>query len=239
MLREALEGALREHVVTDPIAPASYALYETPVVMRGTRPLYRIYKDCTNLFTTPSLARALSVLVGFLDDASSPKQSEHSGSLRLHAAGLVGQDRAVLASWTLPYRYPSLESGLRRDGIRLLERRSVLVDVDTAELVVPRSRLTVAEWGAHRTTDALEVADQMTSAGRYPIAAWIFETLTGPARELSRAEAVARGLRVVYRDGQPVASSLRRLASLVTRVEHLRVAEAECAGRVARTTLAG
>lgn len=206
------------HVVDDPAAPAGFALYETQPSLATARPAYRVYGDCTNLCTTTSLPRAMAVLAGLIDEIS-PLPTDGQRLLHLEAVALVGGRTALLGPWSVPYRNPSVEAALRRDGVRLLERTSVLVDPESQELVVPPIRLLLGAHLAEGDSLVPDVRAAATPARRYSIVAWFFEG-RDQVRSISRADAVARGMRLAHKD-EPPSVTLERLANLVQEIPTL------------------
>lgn len=230
VLADTLREALRPYVVEDPEAPASYAIYAAEPSLTSSRPLYRVYKDCKNLFSTSSLPRAIAVLLGFLSDAATTDYPSGDGQLRLDAVAFVGRSQAVIAPWTMPYRYPSLERRFRRQQIRLLERRSVLIDPRSCELVVAPVELRSFDAVAtDERSGTRKITETLVPPGRYPVSAWLLETLNGPERELTRAEAVALGLRVCYHQGR-ASQQLVRLATFVSGLDLLLQVKASSVG---------
>lgn len=225
----ALTTAFGPHVVDDPAAPAGFAIHETEPRLAMARPTYRVYRDCSNLFTTGSQARALSVLAGLLDEVAVPSPSE-PGLLRLEAVAFVTAHTAVLGPWSVPYRQPSIETTLRRAGVRLLERTSVIVDPASQQLVVPAIQVEPDVSEAEVVPPHFDGPTHLTPAGRYPIVGWSFERRSGEVRPISRADAVARAMRLAHRRDRP-SVILHALANLVRGVPTLlQVTPAEVKG---------
>lgn len=209
-VQHAIEMALCEHLVDDSAAPASFAIYEPEAKLTNARPLYRVYRDCHHIFTTPSLDRAIAFVATQLEHLL-PGRRPPTGSLELGAAALVGPRSAVLMPWFLPYMEPHAELLARRQGARLLEGFSVVVEPASAELVVlPSPLLSSTPLNDTGSSPA------RVPPGRWPITNWTF---FGNSRLGSgRAHAVARAMHIVYWHLSP-AENLLMLADLVRQLE--------------------
>ena len=214
-IREALETHLAPHVVEDEGAPASFGIYAPEPTLDNARPLYRIYHDCHYIFTTRSLGRAVEYLAHLLE-RHLPRKVGDDGLLELDAAGLIGPTGAVVLPWYLPYKVPEAELLAQRQGGRLLEGFSVLIDPDRREVIAPRSRLIAVpalDVGVTATSPHAE-----PSGVGYPVTAWIFFGDTGEGPGISRARAIARGMRMVYGRGSG-RDELAKLAAVVRQLE--------------------
>jgi hypothetical protein len=239
-LASALRSALAPHVVYDPDTPASFAIQRTQPALAKGRPTYRVFRNCDNVRTSPSLARALASLAGLVaDEVSSPRVAD--GLLRIEAVALVGRSRAVVGPWSLPYRLPSAESSVRASGIRLLERGSIVIDPSRCELVVESSGMTVTDDIRDEEGSHLDVRGEGVSPGRYQIVSWLFEAGAGLERRsvrLARADALARALHLAYAVERP-STTFRGLAQLMERIPHLSVVRPAQVVSVAREQIEG
>jgi hypothetical protein len=230
-LDRVLKSVLREHVVDDPAVPPNFSLVEGETRLRGSRPAYGVQYRCAGVFSTVSLPRAVAVLIGLIDQVAMP--SEHpTDVLELDAVALVGVQGAVLAPWTLRYRRPGAESRLFRDGIRVLERSSVHVDINRRAVMVTAPRLTLNDTGTDPLVPAGSVVSEMTPPGAYPISAWLFHAAGAGLRQISRADALAEAMGIAYRHGPPV-SNLTHLAALLEGIELLGFVDESSVGGLA------
>ena len=212
-------------MVHDPRARASYAIHESPPPLDSSRSLYTVYGDCNQLFVVASLARALAFLAGQLAELD-PVLRQQAGTLRLDAAALIGAKAAVLVPWWLPYKEPRVELRLGKYGIRLLESPSVTVDPHTRELVVRSRELIRPEEVGATSSITAQARSELTSPGRWPVAAWIFLGEDERWPELTRAQALARALGTLYGDGRP-REGFRGLAELIRHVNIMRCTRRE------------
>jgi hypothetical protein len=208
-VREALEAALNTHVVEDPRAPASHAIHVPTDLAPGARPVYRVFEECTPVFVTSSLTRAIGVLAGYLADYL-PRPSVTSSTVDLDAAALIQGVAAVVVPWQIPYLEPGTEQRLRRSGSRILESRRVRVDTATAEIVVPPSPLISA--------GPLSGTDAATGPGRYRCRGWIFLGRRQAHAPFTRAQALAHAMALAYRP-TTASANLPVLASLLSKVQ--------------------
>lgn len=211
-VRDAIEAAMEPHVVVDHQVRASHAIHASEATEPGSRPVYRVYHDCKNVFTTPSLGRAVAALAVNLEQYL-PRNELAPPLLELDVSALLMPGQALLAPWSLPYHVPDVESRLRGFGLRLLESRSVLVNAETAEVVVPTRRLLSAN------TDRAGVWGDVTPQGRIPLTGWFFLHGAGRPHPLTRAAATANAMSMIYRRSTSAAEDLRSLSQLVRGVE--------------------
>jgi hypothetical protein len=207
-IRDALETAFAPHLVDDPAAPASHAIHAPDDLGAGTRPVYRVFEECSPAFVTPSLDRAIAVLAGYLTDYLAKEQSAPT-VVDVEAAAVLGPRSAIVLPWQVPYLEPASERTLRRAGARVLERRRIQIDTATAELVVtPALRL---------EADRLDPA-AVTAPGRTPIDGWVFLGSSAERGSFTRAQALVHALAVTHRPST-VTANLRRLAPLLEQLE--------------------
>jgi hypothetical protein len=204
LIRDALEAALTLHVVDDPAAPASHAIHAPSDLPIGARPLYRVFEECSPVFVTPSLDRAVAVLAGYLADYL-PPEGAPATTVDLDASAVIRADGAILIPWQVPYLQPASEQRIRRVEAKVLERRHVRVDTTTREVDVPSSVL--VDGTAFGRTDSV------TPGGRYRIRGWVFLGRQGHA-PFTRAQAVAHAMAIAYRRST-AGANLPLLASLL------------------------
>jgi hypothetical protein len=203
-IRDALESALALHVVDNTAAPASHAIHAPSDLPTGARPLYRVFEECSPVFVTPSLDRAVAVLAGYLADYLPPEETPTT-TVHLDAAAVIRAEGAILIPWQVPYLQPASEQRLRHVEAKVLERRHVRVDTTTREVDVPASVL--VEGGPLGRTGSV------TPGGRYPIRGWVFLGRQGNA-PFTRSQAVAHAMAIAYRRTTS-AANLPLLASLL------------------------
>lgn len=230
----ALRSALRRHVVEDARAPASYGVYQTRPSLPSARPLYRVYEGCKHIFTALSLDRAIVFVAGYLEQLL-PRTEPVGDTVHLGVHAVVGRDGAVLVPWTFPNRVPELELRLARAGIRQLERFPVSIDVATNEVVVEEPKL-VDMGQMNGAGSAAAGVQSVTWPWRRSIRGWVFLSKSGGATDISRAHAVARGMKVAYGQAPPLAK-LQAIVELVRDLELLAVTDAEEAVRLLRDEL--
>jgi len=215
-VRDAFEQALSEHLVDDPEAQPSYAIYQTEVTLRGARPRYRVYHNCDHIFTASSLDRAVAVVIANLEHHL-PRGMIPRSVLELDVAAVVSPSAAVLLPWPVPYRVPDMELRLKRSGLRQLEGASVFVDVASAEVLVPRRRLTDRRW-QHPSDGRGAATTPLAASGRLRIASWGLLRSVGDSMPQTRARAVWHGMSIVF-GHHPQADNLRGLAELVGQID--------------------
>lgn len=223
-VREALESAFTSHLVDDPHAPASHAIHAPDDLAPGSRPVYRVFEECSPAFVTPSLDRAIAVLAGYLSDYL-PAEGAPATVVDVEAAAVIGERSAVVIPWQIPYLEPAGERTLRRAGARVLERRRIRIDTATAELVVtPGLSLSELDPAA------------VSSSGRLPIDGWVFLGASSGGASFTRAQALVHALAVTHRPSTATAN-LRRLAPLLQRLEVRLASDADASLRAARELL--
>ena len=229
-IHTALRSALGRHLVEDPQAPASYGIYESRPSLKTARPLYHVYEGCSHIFTTPSVERAIVVVAGYLERLL-PREEQNGDVLELAVLGIIGSEGAMLVPWSLPYKLPQLEQRLSRFGLRQLEGASVTVDPATTELIVPRPRLVDEDHlVGGRSSEGRD--DPSSTPGRRRISGWVFVD-RAPGGRLSRAHAVAHGMKLVYAWASP-GQQLRNMAMLVRGLDVLVVERPDEVVEVAR-----
>lgn len=228
-IEETLRSMLHHHVVDDPEAPASFGIQVTRPPMSTARPVYRVYEGCSHIFTARSELRAIAVAAGYLERLL-PREEVDTDDLHLAVHAIVSDEQALLVPWRLPYRLPAAELRLARSGVRQLERSIVRVDPTTAEVRVDEPRLVDRRgWQGH----AGHAEVSITQPGARSIVGWVFPGRPGP---LSRAHAVGRGIRLLWGE-PPTGVHLRRLATLVERLDFLTLGGSATALRTARGRL--
>jgi hypothetical protein len=206
----ALTETLQGHLVDDRDAPANYSIFHDVADSSQTSTRFRIYIGCKHATTTRTLTRAVAIVCGYLEDHVVTKESQ-TETLEMLAVALVHRDEALLAPWQVRHGAPLVESRLERRGVRLLERRFVLVDPRTKELIVQPPSLPAA--GVADISVAHGVVGHRVAGGRYSLRAWLvwqgwrWATATP-------AIATAYGMTVTRLDEDP-ARILSNLAKLV------------------------
>jgi hypothetical protein len=169
-LDEAVSATLRDQLVEDADVPPNYSiLRESPHGDHG-RARFRIFIGCKHATTTRTLARAVAILCGYLEDHL-PGPRLRRGRAELLGLALIHREESLLAPWQLRYGAPLMEARLEGHGIRILEHRSIIVDVESKEIVVEPRRLPPAFPGgdAHLQNDP----GGRVREGRYPLRAWL------------------------------------------------------------------
>ena len=223
-VHRTLTSAVEPHLVDDPNAPLSYAIHETSPGLKHARPVYRIYHDCNHVFTARTVERAVAVVAAHLEWYRSRPPQDSGRLLELDVVAFVDGESALLAPWFLPYKVPEVEIRARKIGRHLVEGRSVLVDPETTEVVVPPVTLLSGPSVEREQAKTGGPASALTPPGRWPIAAWLFLPHRGMDGEMSRGQAVARAMGVTYRH-QPPATILTHLAGVMGRTEVYAVAD--------------
>ena len=207
-LDAALTACLRDVSVKDLAAPPNFAIRREDEVGPGSRPRYRVYIGCGHATTTRTLERSLAILFGFMEHHL-PQQPQ-AGQLQIVAGSFIKNQFALLAPWQTRRGLPTIEARLERDGIQMLEQRSVNIDVASKEVVVGPPLLPPM---AQR--DGIEPAIRARRAlpGRYPLKGWL---LWRGWRwdQLTPAIATAYGLSISSQPADPQ-EALRVLADLV------------------------
>ncbi|MGH8893032.1 MAG: hypothetical protein ACRDWY_06965, partial [Actinomycetes bacterium] len=178
----------------DPLVPVNYSVV-LPAARGSVRELNLLQARSEVVVRSRSARRVLRALAARLSAVlASSEGSEREATatgVPLLASGIVGPQGAYLLP-RLPEKLAQrLEPRLSRLGMRLVDEPHVVLDLTTAELVVPQPLVTldlsaleaVEEGGPWRTE--LRPAE----AGRYPLARWL---LAGAGGSPSRAEIVAR-----------------------------------------------
>jgi len=204
----ALVSALADVSVEDPGVPPNYSIIEdTTDHGRGQR--YRVFIGCKHATTTRTLARAIAILCGFLEDhLPGPVQD---GQLDLLAVTLIHGQEAVLAPWQLRFGAPTMEARLERYGIHVLEHRSALTDAEEKQVVVHPWRLpqsTRTGEGSLRMGAA-----RRTAPGRFRLRGWLLWK-SWRWQEITPGIAAAYGMTVAREPDAPE-KSLDAMASLV------------------------
>lgn len=205
----ALVSTLARLSVDDADVRPNYSILED-AAEGGRAQRYRVFIGCKHATTTRTLERAIAILCGYLEDhLPSPVPHEY---LDLLAVAFIHGEEAVLAPWQLRFGAPRIEARLERQGIRVLERRSAIIDVDEKQVVLHPSRLPQGEQ-AGEGTPRINVPSS-TLPGRYRLRAWLFGA-SWRWQDLTPGIAAAYGMTVVRKSDNPE-WSLDSMARLVT-----------------------
>lgn len=211
-----IERCLREmlgpHLVDDPDAPAAFGIQETTPGLPTARPHVQVYEGCSPILTSRSVHRAVAFTTGLLERLL-PRPDAEVGILRLAVHAIVSDDRAVLVPWRFPYRLPAAELQLARSGLRQLERSSVEIDPARGSVLVSPPRL-LSHWDAGSLAGP-EPQSPVTASGEREVVGWAF---AGRREPLSRAQTLARGMRVIRAAPSRVAA-FHSLAQVVERLD--------------------
>ena len=208
-LDSALVACLRDVSVDDPDVPPNYAIRREDQVDPSGQPRYRVYIGCKQAATTRTLERALAIVSGFLEDHLPRTLPE--GQLDLVAVAFVGATEAVLAPWQLRHGAPTIETRVERYGIKLLEQRSVTLDVVSKEVVVAPPRLPPPP---HQSGIDLAAGGWRVPPGRYRVKAWLLQK-GWRWEQITPGIATAYGLSITHRGDDP-GRSLSAVATFVT-----------------------
>jgi hypothetical protein len=213
-VKEAVDTALGSHIVDDPRARASFAIQETSSGLEGARPVYRVYHDCTQILSTPSLHRAIAMLAARLEELL-PQLPLQPGTLELAAGALVsGRAALLLAPGSLVQLLPEIERRVHRFGIRVFEGTTVRIAVKSAGLIIPPRKLLE---GGPLDPRAGSSHDTAIAPGEVPVAAWLVWPVPD-GHSTTRANAIARAMPDVLRPREPV-DALPLLAKLIAQLE--------------------
>ena len=216
-----LEKLFVGSLVDDPEVPDNYsvALYDPS---RGSRELNLLVAGARQLVRSRSRRRVLAALLSFL---SGDLADRDAGLLQVIATPAVRDGRALLLPAGLVDAVKQLQPRFARRGIAMVDTPSALVDLETAELVVPEPRLdhdaaVLDDLDADVRLGATELP--LVVPGRYPIEAWYLrrwdqvdeaERSEHDAEQLAPALAVASTIGLcVTDDVAATAAALARLA---------------------------
>jgi hypothetical protein len=232
-LRYTIEEAFEAQLIEDEDVPPNYSILEGTTNLSRSRPMYRVFDGCINIFTTASLGRAIAVLQSLLEEHL-PREPLPAHVVRLAVLALIGPSAAVLAPYGLRHRMPNLEQRIQSSGLRVLDRPSVLIDANDGSLVVPQRRL----YRSSGTEGMGPLVEAMTP-GRISVVAWLMFTTPGEVGAMSRALGVARGMAAAHTIGSAPTRNLALLARLAERIGFIGVRRDQDVVSSARTLIGG
>lgn len=213
-LNDALRAAFATHVVADDRTGANYSLR----LSDDPKVFHVLYRGACVVTASPDPARVVAALVRHLD-AHGPTPAR---LVPVQAVAVIREGRATLLPTLLEDDLRTQSRQLDRAGAQILDTHTVLLDLETREVVV-RPRLTLDRSALDRgvaLAPAPRRPDPPVADGRYPIQRWLLMELWQRPGLYSRATATRRAALVV-RGGVPGAGLdlFDRLARLFDVVE--------------------
>ena len=216
VLGDLLAAAFSDRLVADADPPGNLSVYLGAPGADGVRPLHRLYDTYARTLRTRSVTRLMDAVWHELDSRDTRLGSD---ALLLDVAAVVQDERVHLlpSSW----RRVLVDDARRwsRDGLMVVDRRIVELDVVTASVRIPASGFA---WpaGTYERLLATSVEDRpepVQPAGEFPIASWTTDSrAVRPAVRLTQA-----ATRVADRDHRLNVTRLRGLGGLLGRVPPL------------------
>lgn len=214
---EVLDGVLPGMLVADPRVPDNYSLALARPTTGATQTLHLLVKGGSTLVRTRSVARAVRAL---LTNLAMDLGRVPDVVLHLHVAALVRDGRALLVPRWAVQPIERVQPRLARAGFQAVDTPSVLVDPETAELVVPAPSVPFDEAYLAAVDAAGSRGRELPGVlpGRYPIDTLVFDLHPEAEPTASRAWAVARLWSAVStsRDLAAMAGALTRLVEQTT-----------------------
>lgn len=213
LVREIFDRRL----VPDAQPDRNYSLALIPRSETGLRELHRVYRNFVRTMRTRSARRALDTLWHELDmrDARTSRQQRLAD-----VVVFVRDGQAHLLPGAL--RRPIIDDLRRweRDGFRLVERAWVTIDLDAAEIVIPRPAYPLSDGDLDHRLAELDLDDPgggPSIAGRFPIVSWTTDAGTqGTAMRAGQA-----GMTLVDRKHHLDPATLQQLAEIIGQVADL------------------
>lgn len=181
-----------------------------------------LYWGGRTVVRTRDADRLLHSLLTYLSVHGDPP----AGSLAFRSLAVVRDGRAVLCPPGLRHSLAKVEPVLARRGFSVVDAPWSVVDLATAELLVPEPALAVDRAALAEIVAAAPAGPRSPGVepGRYPVAGWLFSDPDTPADvPLSRAAATARALSSLPPPATAPADALGALGRLFSRVPALAI----------------
>jgi hypothetical protein len=180
-----LRKVLAAHVL-DIDAPANFSALMADDERRTVHVLYRASDARVRTRVASRVLRTLIAHLSAFADTS-------SAVIRLDAAAVIVDGRAIVGPASLRAELGSHETRLNRAGMTLVDAPTLHLDPDTSSVIVPEPALTVDEDALAEYEHAQPPGREHAPVrpGRYPIAAWALATHADLIGPVGRAQGVA------------------------------------------------
>jgi hypothetical protein len=185
----------------------------------SSRGLHLLLEGNGVVVRTRSSSRVLYGLAAYLSNVIAPATS--GATLRTYDRLGVVDGKAVILPGLILNDLEHVQAGLAKLGVAVADEPVTTIDLEGTEAVVPEPLVTPDAGAIEQLPEPKRWTTELPRVlpGRYPLAGWFTWTGDPEARDVSRAEAVAKAMHAAMLDPDNLVEQVDRLSDLFERVK--------------------